>query len=76
MIDRIESGRRLAAARQARGLTQAAAAELAPISARELSDLERGRRMPSWALVLELVGRLGLDPAIVAPELVGRKASK
>ena len=68
MISAPELGRRLRSAREARGLTQAAAAEKAGLHKQTISDLECGRSMPAFGRVVDLVEALGFDPAIVAPE--------
>lgn len=68
MIDRTESGRRLKAARESSGLNQSEAAASLGMAQPYLSDIESGRRVPSWPRVLAMVEALGLDPRIVAPE--------
>lgn len=68
MIDRIESGRRLRAAREALGLSQGEAAGALGMSQAYLSDIEVGKRVPGWTRMVAIVAGLGLDPRIVAPE--------
>lgn len=62
-------GQRLKDARQARGLTQDAAAALLGVSRTYLSNLESGYRLESWPTWLEMITSLGYDLRTVAPEL-------
>lgn len=68
MIDRIEAGRRLRDARKAAGYSQEKAAARLGINRPALSDLERGKRVPGWPRMVEIVTTLGLDPKAVVPE--------
>jgi transcriptional regulator with XRE-family HTH domain len=67
-MTREEFGDRFRAAREAAGLTQAAAAERLGISRPRISEIEAGRFVPSFIRVVEIVERLGLDAKILLPE--------
>lgn len=54
-------GRRIRAARQAQGLTQAQLAEIAGVGTRFVSELERGKDTARLGLALELARLVGLD---------------
>lgn len=55
-------GRAVKGLREERGLTQAVLAERAGIDASYQSGLERGRRNPSWTVVVALAEALGVTP--------------
>jgi transcriptional regulator with XRE-family HTH domain len=69
MIDRAEAGRRIKAARESIGLTQLSAATCLGMPRQQLSQIENGRRVPAWPVMVEIVTKLGLDPRTVVPEL-------
>ncbi len=69
-IDKAECGRRIRAAREATGLSQGEAAARLGVKQGSYAQYELGRRVPSWIALWELVDGLGLDPAILFPELV------
>jgi transcriptional regulator with XRE-family HTH domain len=74
MIEREECGRRLKVAREATGLSQTEAAARLEWKQPTLSQYESGARVPSWIVLLEMVEKLGLDPAIVFPEFARPRA--
>ncbi len=63
MTTRTRIGRNLRAARQARGLTQAALAELVSKSVETVSNLERGNLSPSLDTLVALADAVGVAPA-------------
>jgi y4mF family transcriptional regulator len=56
-----ELGAMLRTRRKAKGLTQVELADLAGVSQRFISELERGRESTGLALVLRVCSRLALD---------------
>ena len=67
-----EFGTRLKTAREARGLTQQAAADAVGIAQPRWAEYESGRVAPSVVRVLEMIEVLGLDRAILFPASVGQ----
>lgn len=63
-----ELGAAIRARRKAKGLTQPQLAELAGVSIRFVSEVERGRATAGVGLVLLLCARLALDVAVVDRE--------
>jgi transcriptional regulator with XRE-family HTH domain len=61
MPDSPTFGRRLADLRRAAGLTQAKLATAAAMHVQNVSELERGTRLPSWALACRLAAALGVS---------------
>lgn len=77
MLDREECGRRIRAAREAAGLSQEEAAERLGVERATYTQYERGRRVPTWTKLYELIEALGLSPAILFPEFIaGGKARR
>lgn len=70
-----EWSRRIRAAREAAGLTQQQVADGLGITKQSYHQLEAGARNPSADRLVQLAA-LGLDPAILAPELGPRKKSR
>jgi transcriptional regulator with XRE-family HTH domain len=68
-----ELGRRVAAARRARGISQEELAWSVGIHTNHLSTIERGIANPSVAVVLAISGALGVD---VADLMVGLETGK
>jgi transcriptional regulator with XRE-family HTH domain len=71
MLTKSKFGKRLRAARDAVGCTQAEAAEVLGVSRGTYAQYEAGRREPGVLRVLAMVKKLGLDPAILFPEFFG-----
>lgn len=71
LITRAEAGRRLRAARKARGLTQAEASARCGLPQSYLSALERGARVCTWPALVGVVAALGYDPELIVPEWFG-----
>ena len=69
LFDKVEAGRRIQAARIAKGLTQRQAAELLGVAVPTVYQLESGAYATSWTRYAFVVATLGLDPRIVLPEL-------
>lgn len=67
-LGRHEAGRRLKAAREARGLTQSAAATMLGVQQSHVSRWERGVAVFLWTDLAWYVATLGLDWSIVLPE--------
>jgi hypothetical protein len=76
MIDKQEAARRLRVAREEAGYPTARAAALAlgPKMEQQWGDWERGKRLPAWPRLIDMAARLGLDPAILFPELMGARS--
>lgn len=72
-LDRFEAGRRLRAAREAKGLSQVEAARILGVAPPKLSEWERGRRVFDWTRLVAYVDALGLDWRIVLPEATSRR---
>lgn len=60
-IDQEAFGKRLAAARSEKGLTQETFSEMVDISKNYVSDLERGKKMPSWGKMVRMSDILGVS---------------
>ena len=60
-MDKSELGRRLRDARQKKGYTQHALAEIAGIGNVYLGEIERGIKMPSLNIFLKLIEALGVS---------------
>jgi transcriptional regulator with XRE-family HTH domain len=61
-------GARIRARRKAKGLTQTQAAEIAGVSLRFLSELERGRATAGVGLALRVCERLALNISVINRE--------
>ncbi len=61
----VELGRRIRAARQARGLSQAELGQ--PLTRAYVSQVESGRTLPSLPALLHLADRLGVEPCALLP---------
>jgi transcriptional regulator with XRE-family HTH domain len=71
-IAKEEAGRRVREAREAAGYRSARAAALAiGMDPRYYSAIEAGRTTPVWTNLLAIAAALGLDPAVLFPELLG-----
>jgi transcriptional regulator with XRE-family HTH domain len=76
-FDREEAGRRVRAAREAAGYPSArAAAGAIGMNARYLQKIESGATVPGWPKMVALAAALGLDPAILFPELLGDRDAR
>ncbi len=64
IVDKKQVGRVIVAARRREGLDQQTLADLSEISARTLSDLERGTGNPTLSSLLKVVGTLGLEVVV------------
>lgn len=63
-MDKKQIGRVIVAARRREGLDQQTLADLSGVSARTLSDLERGTGNPTLSSLLKVVGTLGLEVVV------------
>ena len=63
-MDKKQIGRVIVAARRREGLDQQTLADLSGVSARTLSDLERGTGNPTLSSLLRVVGTLGLEVVV------------
>lgn len=68
MLTREECGRRLRAAREAAGLTQAEVAERLGMKRGSYAQYETGRIVPSWILLDKMIEVAGMDREIIHPE--------
>jgi transcriptional regulator with XRE-family HTH domain len=79
-ISRREAARRFRAALDATGKSRYQLAIDLDISRARLSEYENPDpahgRIPSWTRMLWMVKKLGLDPAVIYPEIVGKKSKK
>ncbi len=64
IVDKKQVGRVIVAARRREGLDLQALADLSEVSARTLSDLERGTGNPTLSSLLRVVGTLGLEVVV------------
>jgi transcriptional regulator with XRE-family HTH domain len=60
-LTRLECGKRLREAREAKKLGQREAAHIAGVSFQHWNHYEHGRRVPTYQLLHRMVNRLGLD---------------
>jgi transcriptional regulator with XRE-family HTH domain len=72
-LTRPEFGARFKAARQAAGLTQAAAAAGLGISQPRWAEYEAGVKLPPLLRLLEIIAALDLDPRLLFPEFFTAK---
>jgi transcriptional regulator with XRE-family HTH domain len=76
-IAKEEAGRRVREAREAAGYRSARAAALAiGMDPRYYSAIEAGRTTPVWTNLLAIAAALGLDPAVLFPELLGDRDAR
>lgn len=76
-ITREEAGRRVRAAREAVGYPSARAAALAiGMSPRYYSAIESGQTVPAWTNLLAIAIGMGMDPAVLFPELLGDREER
>ena len=68
-------GSRLHALRKARGMTQELLAERADRSVVAISNLERGQRLPSYEVLVDLCRALNADPNDLFPPIETRKVT-
>ena len=68
-------GARLKALRQARQLTRESLAEKANRSAESIAKLERGERLPSYEVLVDLCHALAVDPTDLFPPMDARKVT-
>jgi transcriptional regulator with XRE-family HTH domain len=65
-------GQALKAARRARGVSQETLAELGEFDRTYSSLLERGRRTPTFFVMLQLAAALKMDPIVLCSDAVAR----
>jgi transcriptional regulator with XRE-family HTH domain len=65
-------GRALRHARRARGISQERLAELGEFDRTYPGLLERGRRTPTFSVILQLAAALGMDPVVLFSDAVTR----
>jgi transcriptional regulator with XRE-family HTH domain len=79
-ISKHEAARRFKAALDTTGESRYKLAKLLDLTRGRLSEYENldpeKCRLPSWTRMLWMVKKLGLDPAVIYPEIVGKKSKK
>ena len=65
-------GQALKAARRARGISQETLAEFGEFDRTYSSLLERGRRTPTFFVILQLAAALKMDPVVLFSDAVAR----
>jgi transcriptional regulator with XRE-family HTH domain len=68
MPDKVELGKRIKRAREAKHLTLKSIEAMAKISATHISEIERGKTSPTLGALLRLAAALGKDPAYFLEE--------